>query len=102
MQTALEFAARASVLTTYAQRNSAQGEAIRNLERNGSKSQVWPPEMLGIFAKHADGALDRLAQDEVEKDGDDTLVRMLAAMRKYKSTNASYFDADDISQGTTH
>lgn len=102
VQTAIEFAARSSVLTTYAQRNSAQGDALRNLERNGSESRVWPAEMLEIFASHADSALDRLAQDEVDKDGDDSLVRMLAAMRAYKSANASFFDADDVSQGSSN
>jgi hypothetical protein len=102
VQTAIEFAARSSILTTYAQRNSAQGDALQNLERNGSMSRVWPAEMLETFASHADGALDRLAQDEVAEDGDDSLVRMLGAMRGYLSQNAAYFDADDISQGSSN
>lgn len=102
VQTAIEFAARASVLTTFAQRSSSQGEALNNLERNGVENRVWPAEMLEIFAAHADKALDRLAQDEIDDDGDDTLSRMLASVRAYKSENAAYFDADDISQGTSN
>lgn len=99
-QLMIETVARDSVVTTYSQRLAVQGEALEILAKNGVTHLRWPDEILALMHKNADSALDRLANEDAEK-GDDSLRRMLSAVRAYKAKNAAYFDADNVGQGTS-